>query len=212
MAHKVHPISFRLKETKDWSSRWFDKKKFQEFLEEDYRIREFLEKKLKEASVQNIEIERFSGKTTVIITTARPGLIIGRGGSGIEEIKKAVQKIVKVAKDVRIEILEVKNPWEYASLAAAAIAQQIEKRMPVRRVMKQSLSKITESKGIEGARIEIAGRLGGAEIARREWLQLGRMPRQTLRADIDYFLGVANTRYGTIGVKVWIYKGEKFDK
>lgn len=211
MAHKVHPKSFRLKETKDWSSRWFDKKKFQEFLEEDYRIREFLEKKLKEASVQNIEIERFSGKTTVIITTARPGLIIGRGGSGIEEIKKAIQKIAKVGKDVRIEIREVKNPWEYASLAAAAIAQQIEKRMPVRRVMKQSLSKMTEIKGIEGARIEVAGRLGGAEIARREWLQLGRMPRQTLRADIDYFLTEAKTRYGTIGVKVWLYKGEKFE-
>ena len=211
MAHKVHPKGFRLKETKDWGSRWFDKKKFQEFLQEDYRIREFLEKKLKEASVQNIEIERFSGKTTVIITTARPGLIIGRGGAGIEEIKKAIQKIAKVAKDVRIEIREVKNPWEYASLAAAAIAQQIEKRMPVRRVMKQSLSKMTEAKGIEGARIEVAGRLGGAEIARREWLQLGRMPRQTLRADIDYFLAVANTRYGTIGVKVWLYKGEKFE-
>ncbi len=211
MAHKVHPKGFRLKETKDWGSRWFDKKKFQEFLQEDYRIREFLEKKLKEASVQNIEIERFSGKTSVIITTARPGLIIGRGGAGIEEIKKAIQKIAKVGKDVRIEIREVKNPWEYASLAAAAIAQQIEKRMPVRRVMKQSLSKMTEAKGIEGARIEVAGRLGGAEIARREWLQLGRMPRQTLRADIDYFLVVANTRYGTIGVKVWLYKGEKFE-
>lgn len=211
MAHKVHPISFRLKETKDWKSRWFDAKKYQQFLEEDYRIREFLDKKLKEASVQGIEIERFSGKIAVIITTARPGLIIGRGGSGIEEIKKAIQKFAKTSKDIRVEIREVKNSWEYASLVGASIVAQIEKRMPIRRIMKQSLSRMTETKGVQGARIEIAGRLGGAEIARREWLQLGRMPRQTLRADIDYALVVAKTRYGTIGVKVWVYKGEKFE-
>ena len=212
MAHKVHPKSFRLRETKDWDSRWFDKKQYQKFLEEDYLIREFLEKKLKEASLQNIEIERFSGKVTIIITTARPGLIIGRGGSGIEELKKAVQKVIGAKKEeIRIEIREVKNSWEYARLAASSIAQQFEKRMPVRRVMKQSLEKMMGSKGIEGARIEVSGRLGGAEIARREWLQLGRMPRQTLRADIDYALVEALTRYGTIGVKVWLYKGEKFD-
>ncbi len=211
MAHKVHPKSFRLRETKDWDSRWFDSKRYQELLEADYHIREFLEKKLKEASLQNIEIERFSGKATVIITTARPGLIIGRGGAGIEELRKAVQKITGPKIEVRIEIREVKNPWEYARLSASSIAQQIEKRMPVRRIMKQSLEKMMAGKGTEGARIEVSGRLGGAEIARREWLQLGKMPRQTIRADIDYSLVEALTRYGTIGVKVWLYKGEKFE-
>ncbi len=210
MAHKVHPKAFRMRETKNWDSRWFDKKKYQKFLQEDFRIREFLSAKLKEANLQNVEIERFSGKLTIIITAARPGLIIGRGGAGIEIIKKEIEKMTDT-RDVRIEIREVKNPWEYASLAATFIASQIEKRMPIRRILKQSLSRMMAIKGVEGARIEVAGRLGGAEIARREWMQLGRLPRQTLRAEIDYALSEAQTRYGTIGVKVWLYKGEKFE-
>lgn len=212
MAHKVHPKSFRIKETKDWLSRWFDKKNYQGSLKEDYLIRKALDKKLKEAAVQGIEIERFSGKLTIIISTARPGLLIGRGGSGIEEIKKLVLKSVQGAKkDTKIEIREIKNPYEYASLTAGWIASQVEKRMPFRQVMKQTMQKVMASKGVEGIRIEMSGRLGGAEIARREWMHKGRMPRHTLRADIDYSLQEALTRYGTIGIKVWIYKGMKFE-
>ncbi|MBI2113292.1 MAG: 30S ribosomal protein S3 [Candidatus Wildermuthbacteria bacterium] len=212
MAHKVHPKSFRIHETKDWVSRWFDKKTYQESLKEDFKIREVLEKRFKEASVESMEIERFSGKLTVIISTSRPGLLIGRGGSGIEEIKKAVAKEAGgKKKEIKIEIRELKNPWEYASLTGAFIASQIEKRMPFRQVMKQTMSKVMASKGVEGVRIEMSGRLGGAEIARREWMKKGRMPRQTLRADIQYALTEALTRYGTIGIKVWIYKGEKFE-
>ncbi|MDP2637028.1 MAG: 30S ribosomal protein S3 [bacterium] len=210
MSHKVHPKVFRLRETKDWLSRWFDKKNFQKHLEEDFSLRAFLEKKLKEAGLEHLEIERFPGKLTVILFTSRPGLIIGRGGSGVEVLRKALQKQVTV-KDVRIEIREVKNPWESAALSAQFIATQLERRMPARRTMKQSLQKIMAVKGNKGARVEIAGRLGGAEIARREWLKNGQLPRQTLRADIDYGFREAMTRYGTIGVKVWIYKGEKFD-
>lgn len=211
MAHKVHPKSFRIKETKDWGSRWLVKKNVPQLLKEDFLIRSHLEKKLKEASLQNIEIERSPGKVNVIISSARPGLLIGRGGSGIELLKKEIQKIAHLAKDVRIEIREIKNPWEFASLIAQFVAFQLEKRMPHRRTLKQTLSKVTAVKGIEGARIEVSGRLGGAEIARREWMQKGRLPRGTLRADIDYSLKEAYTRYGTIGVKVWLYKGEKFE-
>ncbi|MBI1984756.1 MAG: 30S ribosomal protein S3 [Candidatus Wildermuthbacteria bacterium] len=212
MAHKVHPKSFRIHETKDWISRWFDRKNYQESLQEDYLIREVLKKKLKEASVESIEIERFQGKLNVIIATSRPGLLIGRGGSGVEEIRKAVLKIAgPKKKDIKIDIQEIKNPWEHASLVGAFIALQIEKRMPFRQVMKQAITKVMANKGVEGVRIEMAGRLGGAEIARREWMHKGRMPRQTLRADIDYRLTTCMTRYGTIGIKVWIYKGEKFE-
>ncbi|OHA68150.1 MAG: 30S ribosomal protein S3 [Candidatus Wildermuthbacteria bacterium RIFCSPLOWO2_01_FULL_47_18] len=210
MAHKVHPKAFRLKETKDWSSRWFDKKNFQKQLEEDYILRTFLEKKLKDAGLEHVEMEKFRGKLTIILFTSRPGLIIGRGGSGVELIKKEIQKKTPV-KDVRIEIREIKNPWESAALSAQFVASQLERRMPARRTMKQSLAKMMAVKGTQGARVEIAGRLGGAEIARREWLKQGKLPRQTLRADIDYGFREAMTRYGTIGVKVWLYKGEKFD-
>ncbi|TSC56335.1 MAG: small subunit ribosomal protein S3 [Parcubacteria group bacterium Greene0714_21] len=211
MAHKVHPKSFRIKETKDWSSRWFVKKNVPQLLKEDFLIRSYVDKKLKEASIQNIEVERFPGKVNVIIFSARPGLIIGRGGAGIELLRKEIQKIAHLAKDVRIEIQEIKNPWEFASLIAQFVAFQLEKRMPHRRTLKQTLSKVMAVKGIEGARIEVGGRLGGAEIARREWQQKGRLPRGTLRADIDYSLKEAYTRYGTIGVKVWLYKGMKFE-
>lgn len=210
MAHKVHPTAFRLKETKDWASRWFDLKGYQGLLKEDYAVRSLLEKKLKDAGLEHLEIERFPGKITVILFSARPGLIIGRGGSGIELLRKQVKKLVS-AKEIRIEIREVKNPWESAALSAQFVATQLERRMPARRTLKQSLQKIMAVKTNQGGRIEIAGRLGGAEIARREWLKQGKMPRQTLRADIDYGFREAMTRYGTIGVKVWIYKGEKFD-
>ncbi len=213
MAHKVHPKAFRMKEMKDWSSRWIEKKNYAKTLEGDFVIREFLQKKLKDASVESIDIERILGKIMVIVSTARPGLIIGRGGSGIELLRKSIEGLVgkSKAKEVRLEIREIKNPWESATLTAQFVTQQLEKRMPARRVLKQTLQKVMATKGIEGVKVEIAGRLGGAEIARREWLKLGRLPLQTIRAKIDYGLAQALTTYGTIGVKVWIYKGEEFE-
>lgn len=212
MAHRVHPKIFRIKDLTDWNSRWLVKKNFPQYLEEDFKIREFLRKKLKNCGVEKIEIERFPGKLSVLILSARPGLIIGRGGQGAEEIKKELERKVfkQEKKELKLEILEVKNPWLSASLASQWIADQIEKRIPYRRVLKQALDKIISQKGVEGARVEVAGRLDGAEIARREWLKKGRLPRQTLRADIDYAQAQAFCTYGVIGVKVWIYKGEKF--
>ncbi len=215
MAHKVHPKSFRLKNLADWNSRWFDEKNYPKYLEEDFKIREYLKEKIGKLGVEKVEIERFPGKLSIIISSARPGLIIGRGGSGIEELKKGLEmktlKNNKTKKEVRIEIREVKDIWSSAALSAQYIAQQIEKRVPFRKVLKQTLEKISTSKQVKGARIEMRGRLNGAEIARREWLQKGRLPRQTIRADIDFIQDQAFCTYGTIGIKVWIYKGDKFD-
>ncbi|KPJ54911.1 30S ribosomal protein S3 [Parcubacteria bacterium DG_72] len=226
MSHKVHPIAYRRKRVQDWESRGFYKNT-PKILEQDFQIRKFLQKKLGKIGIEKVEIERFSGKLSIIIFSARPGLIIGRGGEGIEQLKNLLErKIIKPSKktskpasakatagkvELRIEIREIKNPWTSASLAAQWAAQQIEKRVPCRRAMKRTLEKISEAKEIKGARIEVSGRLNGAEIARREWLAQGRLPRQTLRADIDYAKVEANTTYGVIGVKVWLYKGEKFE-
>ncbi|PIS17379.1 MAG: 30S ribosomal protein S3 [Candidatus Nealsonbacteria bacterium CG09_land_8_20_14_0_10_42_14] len=214
MTHKVHPKVFRLKELADWQSRWLSQKKFPQYLEEDFKIREFLGKKLKDSSVQDIEIERFSGKVNVIINSARPGLIIGRGGKGAEELKNRLEKILPLKKgekrEIKIEIREIRNPWLSASLAGQWVAQQLERRMPHRRVIKQALEKIMANKEAKGARIEVSGRLGGNDIARREWLKKGRLPRQTIRAVIDYAQVEALIPQGILGIKVWIYKGERF--
>jgi len=215
MSHKVHPKSFRLRDIGDWESRWFTKKKLRNYLEEDFIIRNFLEKRLKDSGVQNIEIERSPGKVGIIINSARPGFIIGRGGKGAEDLKKELDRKLPHPKgekrDLKIDIREVRNPWISASLAGQWMAQQIEKRIAHRRVIKQALEKIMANKEVKGARLEIAGRLGGNEIARREWLKQGRMPRQTLRAIIDYAHTEAHCTYGIIGIKVWIYKGDRFD-
>lgn len=215
---------FRIKETADWGSRWFDKTDFAEALRGDFLIRSYLMKKLKEAGVDSIEIERFAGKALVIINTSRPGLIIGRGGSGIEDLRKELEKILAKDKksryleekegkkwEIRIEIREIKNPWDSASLTAQWVAQQLEKRMPFRKVMKQTITKVMANKQIQGVKVQVAGRLGGADIARTEKLKEGRLPLQTLRARIEYAFTEAKTKYGMIGVKVWFYKGEKFD-
>jgi small subunit ribosomal protein S3 len=209
MSHKVNPKIFRIRGLQDWGSRWFSSKNFAQFLEEDFKIRTVLEKKIETLNFEKIEIERFTKTVKVIIFTARPGLVVGRGGEKIKELKKAVEKIVALP-DVRMEIKEVKNPWASATLSAKLMAQSLEKRMPFRRVMKQGLSKIMSSKEIKGARIELAGRLNGSEIARTEWVGEGRLPRQTIRADIDYGTTTAFCTYGALGLKVWIYKGEKF--
>jgi len=214
MTHRVHPKAFRIKEISNWNSRGFYRKPAIE-LEEDFKIREFLKKKIGRLGVEKIEIERFLGKIIIIISSARPGLIIGRGGGGIEELRKELDVTLPPPKEgkreLTIEIKEIKDPWASAVLAAQWIAQQIEKRIPPRRVLKRALDKITVSKAVKGARVEVSGRLGGAEIARRQWLKKGKLPRQTLRADIDYAQEEAFCTYGVIGVKVWIYKGEKFE-
>lgn len=210
MAHKVHPKVFRIKGLADWNSRWLDKKKFPQYLEEDFKIREFLKKKLGSVGIEKVEIERFPGKINTIISSARPGLIIGRGGEGVERLKKELEKVVARKTEVRIEIREIKNPWLSSALSAQWMAQQLEKRVGHRRVLKQALEKISSQKEVKGCRVEVAGRLDGAEIARREWLKKGKLPRQNLRADIDFALEEAFCTYGVIGVKVWIYKGEKF--
>ena len=231
MAHKVHPKSYRIRGIADWSSRGFYRNPAI-YLEEDYRIRDFLNKKLAKSGIEKIDIERSAGKITVIVFSSRPGLIIGRGGEGVEQLKKLLEHEVlrkktslsyigvsqkdkkensKEKKELKIEIREIKNPLASASLVAQLVAQQIEKRLPFRRVLKTTLSKVSGHKEIQGVKIEVSGRLNGNEIARREWLKSGRLPLQTLRADIDYSQTEAHCTYGVIGVKVWIYKGEKFD-
>lgn len=214
MSHQVHPKSYRLKGLADWGSRWFEKKNLTLSLEEDFKIREFLKKKIGRLGVEKVEIERFPGKIMIIIFSARPGLIIGRGGGGIEELKKALENNIfgrAAKKEIKIEIKEIRNPWSSAALVAQWMVQQIEKRMPFRRTLKQAIEKAMASKENQGIRVEVAGRLDGAEIARREWLKKGRLPRQTLRADIDYARDEALCTYGIVSVKVWLYKGEKFE-
>jgi len=215
MTHKVHPKIFRIKDTSDWNSRWLNKKKFSQYLKEDFKIRKFLAKVLKEAGLEKIEIERFPGKINIIIESARPGLIIGRGGEGVEKLKRKLDEILPPAKEgkgeIKIEIREIRDPWTRANLCSQWIASRLEKRVGYRRCLKQALSKIMAHKEIKGARVEVSGRLDGSEHGRRQWLKEGQLPRQTLRADIDYGLAQAFCSYGVVGVKVWIYKGEKFE-
>ena len=220
MSHKVNPKGYRLGNTATWDSRWFASKSFKDNLEEDLNIRKFLKKKLSKAGLQRIEVERFPGKLKIIISSSRPGLIIGRQGKGIEVLKsELLTKVLKIkankkqnTKNIQLAIKEVKNPWLEASFTAQWVARQIEGRMPFRRVLKQALSRIKLLNKAQGARIEVSGRLNGVTIARKEWLAFGKMPRQTIRADIDFYETEAHCTYGVIGIKVWIYKGEKFDK
>ena len=218
MSHKVNPKAFRIKEITDWSFRGFYGKKPSAELKIDSKIRDFLKEKLANMAVEKVETEGLREKMNIIITSARPGLIIGRGGGGIEELKKKLESFLKIKdsaspiKELRIEVKEIKDPWSSASLIAQLIAQQIEKRMPFRRVLKQTLDKIAVYKTIQGARIELSGRLDRASIARREWLKKGKLPLQTIRADIDFAKAEAHCSYGAVGIKVWLYKGEKFEK
>lgn len=199
----------------DWDSRGFYGKNASSRLKEDFAVRDFLTKQLKEASVEKVEIERFPGKINVIIFTCRPALIIGRGGKGVEILKRTIEKkFLKdspAAKGLKIEIREIKNPWTQAALCAQWITYSLEKRVPFRRTLKQALEKIMVNKEIKGARVQVAGRLDGASIARTEWLGRGRLPRQTIRAEIDFGKAEALCTYGVVGVKVWLYKGDRFD-
>jgi len=215
MSHKVHPRVFRLGYSSDWKSRWFNKKKYKQYLKQDYKLRQFIMERLKEAAIKEIEIRRSANSINVIIHSGRPGIIIGRGGAGIQELKREmINKIFKgqtKGLDIKIDIEEVKKPEIHAGIVAQNMAEQLERRMPFKQVMKRGLDKIMQNPEVKGAKISFAGRLGGAEMARKEWIKKGEMPLQTLRADIDYAHVNAYTTHGTIGVKVWIYKGEKFE-
>lgn len=210
MAHKISPTSLRIGIHKDWRSRWFGGRKYPKYLQEDLAVRKFISDHLKNVAIDRIEIERGTDVLLVTIHTARPGLIIGRGGTGVEDLKKAIRRVLKKKIAVRVEIHELKNPEASAMVNAESIVDQIMKRIPFRRVMKQSLAKIIADKNVKGAKIQLGGRLDGAEIARTEHLEEGSLPLQTLRADIDFARATAFTTYGTIGVKVWIYRGEVF--
>lgn len=210
MGHKVSPTSFKLSVNKDWKSRWFSNKKYPEFLQEDVAIRKHLTKKLKNMSVDLVEIERSPDVLSIIVNTARPGLIIGRGGTGIEDLKNQISKIVKRKTAIRLDVQEFKNPEASASIMAESMAEQIEKRTPYRRVLKQTLAKIAANREVKGVKVALSGRLDGNDIARSEHLEQGNLPLQTLRANIDYARATAHTTFGTVGIKVWIFKGLKF--
>lgn len=213
MGQKVHPLGIRLGIVKDWSSKWYaDTKTFPEYIRADHLIRAFIKKKLKDASVSRITIERPAKKVNITIFTARPGIVIGKKGEDIEKLRSDVSRIVEMRiSDVRINISEVRKPELDATLVAEGIAQQLERRVMFRRAMKRAVTN-TMRVGAEGIKVKVGGRLNGAEIARSEWYHEGRVPLHTFRADIDYGVAEAHTTYGVIGVKVWIFKGEIFDK
>lgn len=206
MGQKVNPKGLRVGVIRDWDSKWFaNKKDYADLLHEDFKVRKFIKEKLYAAGVPLIEIERAANRLKITIHTSKPGIVIGRGGSEVENLRQAVAKLT--GKQVNINIAEVKKPELSSQLVGENIATQLEKRIAFRRAMKQAVSK-TMRMGAEGIKIAISGRLNGAEIARTEWYSEGKVPLHTLRADIDYGFAEANTTYGKIGIKVWIYKGE----
>ncbi|MDD5110419.1 MAG: 30S ribosomal protein S3 [Patescibacteria group bacterium] len=212
MGHKVNPIGFRTGPLLPWNSRWFAKKDYGAMLRQDIQLRKFLIKKLREAGLAKVEVERTPAALTIILHAAKPGMIIGRGGQGIEQLKHEIlQKFLPPKTNVTLTVQEVANPNLSAELVAQSMVADLEKRLPFRRVMKQAISRVTRA-GAQGAKVVISGRLNGAEIARTEKLVNGKMPLHTLRADIDYSRTAAFTTYGALGVKVWIYKGERFAK
>ncbi|MCD6568629.1 30S ribosomal protein S3 [bacterium] len=208
MAQSTSPHSFRLGIKKNWSSRWLNLKNTPQLLEEDYKIRKFILKRDKELRIENVEIERQGNSIKIIIRTARPGLLIGRKGKGIELLKKGINKILKNKYQVNLSVEEIKHPETSAQIMAQSAAEDIERRISYRRVMKRYLSRIMQHKEVLGAKIMISGRLDGNEIARDEWLREGKLPLSTLRANIDYGFAEAHCTYGTIGIKIWIYKKE----
>lgn len=216
MGHKVHPYVFRVGTNRNWKSRWFERKKYKELLKQDVKLRSFVVKKLAKTGINEVIIERSANAINIKIQASRPGLIIGRGGSGIEDLKASIKKIVvkddpAMAKvGIKVDIEEIRQPETYAAVMGANLAEQIEKRLPFRRALKMTLDKIMQNKEVQGAKIMVKGRLNGAEIARTEWQKKGKIPLATLRSDIDYAQVTAFTTYGAIGIKVWIYKGEKF--
>ncbi|MBD5640850.1 MAG: 30S ribosomal protein S3 [Desulfovibrio sp.] len=209
MGQKVHPFGFRLGYNKNWQSRWFSKREYPEFVYEDSKIREYVKKLLYHASLSKIEIERAGGKARVILSTARPGIVIGKKGVDIEKLRANLRK--RFGREFSLEVNEIRRPEVDAQLIAENIAQQLERRVAFRRAMKRTVS-MARKFGAEGIRVTCSGRLAGAEIARTEWYRDGRVPLQTLRANIEFGFAEAHTTYGIIGVKVWVYKGEILDK
>lgn len=206
MGQKVNPHGMRVGIIKDWDSKWYaEEDEFSDMLVEDYNIRKFLKKKLGQSGVSKIEIERASGRVKITVYTAKPGVVIGKGGAEIENTKKQLQKFTK--DKVILEIKEIKRPDKDAQLVSESIAQQLENRVSYRRAMKSAVNRTMKS-GVLGVKVRVGGRLGGAEIARSETYSEGTIPLQTLRADIDYGEATAHCSYGCVGVKVWIYKGE----
>ena len=213
MGQKVNPLGIRLGITRDWVSKWYaGKKQYAEQIHTDYRVREFLRKKLAEASVSQVNIERAARKVNVTVHTARPGIVIGKKGEDIEKLRAETAKLIGMpAADVRINVAEIRKPELDSKLVAEGIAQQIEKRVMFRRAMKRAVMSTMRS-GALGMKVRLSGRLNGSEIARTEISREGRVPLHTFRADIDYATAEARTTYGVIGIKVWIFKGEVFDK
>ena len=223
MTHRVHPYIFRVGETTNWRSRWFNLKNYQHYLREDTILREFLNRRLRSAHISAIEIERSPNALHVILKTSRPGIIIGRSGEGMTELKKEIEKQlnrigkhrrshqragVREKRELKLTVEEVRSPETNAAIVAQVIVEDIERRLPFRRIMKQAVEKVMAHKEVKGAKVSLSGRLDGSEMARYEWTKKGRVPLQTIRADIDYDQRDAFTTYGVIGVKVWIYKGD----
>ena len=209
MGQKTNPVGLRLGIIKSWESRWYSEKDYSKLLQEDINLRKFLMKSLSSAGISKIVIERPAKLANITLHTSRPGVIIGKKGSDIEKLKKSISKMI--SGDVNINIVEVKKPELDSQLVADNIAQQLEKRVAFRRAMKRAVQSAMRL-GAGGIRVNCSGRLGGAEIARTEWYREGRVPLHTLRADVDYGVSRANTTYGICGVKVWIFKGEKFER
>lgn len=218
MTHVAHPYIQRIGVNRDWKSRWFagDKKKYKEYLRTDAAIRKLLEKKLKGMSIDTVEIERDEKAIRILIKTSRPGLVIGRSGEGATNLKKEIDLLLRRLSltekpEIKIDIEEVRSPESSAPIVGQMIVEGLEKRFPFRRVMKQTVEKVMANRDVQGVRIILSGRLGGTDMARKEELKKGRIPLQTLRADIDFARVRAILPYGTIGIKVWIYRGEVFE-
>ncbi len=219
MSHSVHPYAHRLGIIKDWKSRWFAVgSKYKKNLKRDITIREHLDKKLRGLHVGSVDIESSEKVVKVIIRTSRPGLIIGRSGEGVAKLREEIEtilkkgKLVKEGQEIKLDIEEIRSPESNALIVAQMVAEGLEKRMPFRRILKQTVDKVIANRDVQGVRIKLSGRLGGADMARREELKKGRIPLQTLRADIDFARYEAALPYGNIGIKVWIYRGLVFDK
>ncbi|HQV64833.1 MAG TPA: 30S ribosomal protein S3 [Candidatus Paceibacterota bacterium] len=217
MSKIVHPYAHRLPLIRGWKSRWFRSgSEYRDTLRADILIREYLEKKLRTSYLSGVEFERNSKNIKIIIATARPGMVIGRSGEGVEVLKKDIIKFLKrhkivITEALHIDIVEVRNPDADAAIIAYSIAEQLEKRLPFRRVLKQTIEKIMAARGVKGGKIVLSGRLGGADMARREEIKLGGIPLQFMRGDIDYATDTARMTYGGVGIKVWIYKGDTLE-
>lgn len=218
MSHTVHPYAHRLGTIRDWKSRWFALNgKFRDFLKSDVLLREFLEEKLKGMYVSSIEVERSDKTLRIVIKTSRPGVIIGRSGEGSVKLRESILKFMRrnklnLSQELKLDIEEIKSPESNAAIVAQMVVEALQKRVPFRRVMKQTVEKVMANRDVLGVKIYIGGRLGGADMARSETLKKGRIPLQTIRADIDYAIARATIPQGDLGIKVWVYKGEVFNK